>query len=76
MEAAIKSIQKSGAGTIVIAVPVAPADTLKRLEPLVDQVVCLASPTPFYAVGQFFEQFGQTSDAKVVNLLEKSQVEQ
>ncbi len=68
IKAAIKSIQKSGASEIVIAVPVAPSDVVEDLLEIVDKVVCLESPYPFYAVGMFYEDFHQTTDNEVIEL--------
>lgn len=68
IKAAIKSIQKAGATEIVIAVPVAPSDVVEDLLEVVDRVVCLESPYPFYAVGMFYEDFHETSDSEVIEL--------
>lgn len=69
MRAAIKTIRAEQAQEIVMAVPVAPSDTLHKLEKEVDKALCLASPSPFYAVGQFYELFEQTTDEEVISLL-------
>ncbi len=61
-----KSIQPAG---LIIAVPVAPRDTLELFGQVADQVVCLAAPADFYAVGQFYDDFGQTADREVMELL-------
>lgn len=71
MRAAIKTIRAEKAKEIVMAIPVAPPDTLSRLEQEVDKTICLAAPSPFYAVGQFYDLFDQTSDEEVIKLLEK-----
>ncbi|MDD2572921.1 MAG: phosphoribosyltransferase [Bacillota bacterium] len=71
IKAAIKSIQKSGASEIIIAVPVAPDDVVEGLLEIVDSVVCLESPYPFYAVGMFYEDFHQTSDKEVMELFNR-----
>jgi len=55
-----------------VAVPVAAADTCRALRPEVDEVVCALTPEPFYAVGQWYEQFEQTSDDEVRDLLRRS----
>jgi putative phosphoribosyl transferase len=68
IKAAIKSIQNAGASEIVIAVPVAPSDVVEDLLEIVDRVVCLESPYPFYAVGMFYEDFHETSDSEVIEL--------
>lgn len=72
MHAAIKTVKREQAQKIVVAVPVAPADTLLAISREVNEVICLSTPSPFYAVGQFYEHFEQTEDAEVIALLEKS----
>lgn len=67
--AALRSLRRAGAARIVLAVPVAPPETLANLEAEVDRIVCLESPREFYAVGQFYQDFGQTTDEEVVALL-------
>lgn len=69
--AALRGLRAADAGRIILAVPVAPPDTLERLASEADDIVCLATPEPFYAVGQFYRHFEQTSDEEVVELLEK-----
>jgi putative phosphoribosyl transferase len=53
----------------VLAVPVAPAETVQRLRPEADEVVVLVAPAHFFAVGQWFGDFPQVSDRRVVELL-------
>lgn len=72
MEAAITSLKALGASEIVVCVPVGPPDSVRRIEARVDRVVCLATPLGFYAVGQFYQTFGQTSDEEVIELMEKT----
>jgi predicted phosphoribosyltransferase len=67
-EAAIAAVHRSGARRIVLAAPVSAADTAARLSELAE-VVCLATPERFMAVGEWYEEFGQTSDAEVLELL-------
>ncbi|WP_258358962.1 phosphoribosyltransferase [Moorella sulfitireducens] len=74
VEAALLSIKKAGPRRLVLAVPVAPPETLERLRPLVDDLICLATPVPFYAVGQFYEDFNQVSDDEVENILKKCKI--
>lgn len=69
VKAALRGLARAGAAKIVLAVPVAPTSTLCELEKLCDQVVCLITPEPFYAVGAYYADFGQTSDAEVIDLL-------
>ncbi|MFZ5649517.1 MAG: phosphoribosyltransferase [Bacillota bacterium] len=56
---------------IIIAVPVAPPDTLDLFRQEAGEVVCLAAPGEFYAVGQFYSDFSQTSDSEVLTILKK-----
>jgi putative phosphoribosyl transferase len=69
VKAALKALAGVGAKHIVLAVPVAPADSLRELAGLCDRVVCLMSPEPFYAVGAHYADFAQTSDDEVIALL-------
>lgn len=68
VKAAIKSIRNRGASEIVVAVPVAPSDVVEELLEMVDRVVCLESPYPFYAVGMYYEDFHETTDQEVMEL--------
>jgi putative phosphoribosyl transferase len=69
VRAALQALAKAGPAHIVLAVPIAPADTLIGLRELCDRIVCLVSPTPFYAVGAHYRDFTQTEDAEVIRLL-------
>ena len=69
MRAAVKAVRRRGAGRIVVAVPVGPAETVRDLVRLADEAVCVSTPEPFLAVGRFYEDFGQVADAEVVELL-------
>ncbi|SMC00175.1 Predicted phosphoribosyltransferase [Thermanaeromonas toyohensis ToBE] len=72
MEAALISLTKKEPRELILAVPVAPPDTLERLRPLVSEVVCLFTPEPFYAVGQFYHSFPQVEDEEVLAILRRS----
>jgi putative phosphoribosyl transferase len=72
MQAALRSVREAGARKIVLAVPVAAPDSLRRLEKEVDETVCLAAPSFFEAVGAFYRFFEQTSDEEIVHLLSAS----
>lgn len=61
---------------VVLAVPVAPADGLADFARLVDDVVCLRTPRPFHAVGEWYRHFGQVSDDEVRELLRRHEVVQ
>jgi putative phosphoribosyl transferase len=67
--AALRWARERGASRVVLAVPVAPREAVMRLAKEADEVVCLATPDPFFAVGQWYEAFPQTSDREVVALL-------
>jgi putative phosphoribosyl transferase len=69
MKAAIKTIRAERARELILAVPVAPPDTLRAIQPLVDHLICLSSPSNFYSVGQFYNDFDQTTDEEVIDLL-------
>jgi predicted phosphoribosyltransferase len=68
-EVAIQALRRKGAGRVVLAVPVAPADTASRLQAQVDDWICLEMPEPFYAVGNFFAAWPQVTDDQVRALL-------
>ncbi len=69
MRVAIKSVRDAGAKKIVLAVPVAAPDSLRKMEKEVDEVICLSAPLFFEAVGAFYKAFEQTSDEEVVHFL-------
>jgi len=65
MRAAIAVLKAQKPQQIVVAVPVAPLDTCRALNAEVDQVICLATPDPFYAIGLWYKNFAQTTDEQV-----------
>jgi predicted phosphoribosyltransferase len=69
MIAALHSLRAKNPQKLICAVPVAPPDTLAKVEPYADEVVCLSAPEAFYAVGQFYQDFQQVSDDDVIRLL-------
>jgi putative phosphoribosyl transferase len=69
MRAAVAALRQLGAAKIVVAVPVGAADTCREIEQEVDETVCAMAPEWFQAVGQFYEDFSQTSDEEVRELL-------
>ena len=71
LEATVKLVKTEQPKKIVIAVPVAPFEAIDRFRNMVDEVVCLLIPPFFQAVGQFYEQFTQTSDQEVIQLLKE-----
>ncbi|MGW3771424.1 phosphoribosyltransferase family protein [Actinomadura verrucosospora] len=70
--AACQVARAQGARRVVLAVPVGSPDTLAGLRRVADDVVCLLEPDLFHAVGQWYREFGQTSDGEVVELLERA----
>jgi predicted phosphoribosyltransferase len=70
--AALRWARAQGAGKVVLAVPVAPPQTMERLRHEADEVVVLATPEPFFAVGEWYRDFDQTSDAEVVASLARA----
>lgn len=74
MRAAIQSISHFKPARIVLAVPVAAYDTYEDMTHRVDVVICLLKPRIFYAVGAWYSDFSQTSDAEVIHLLAQSKV--
>jgi putative phosphoribosyl transferase len=71
LKAALRSLINRGAKTVTVAVPVGPPDTIHELKQEADRVVCLATPEPFYAIGEFYDDFEQTEDDEVIELLKK-----
>jgi predicted phosphoribosyltransferase len=69
MRAAVAALRSLGPARIVIAVPVAPIEACRELREEVDEVVCAATPPNFVAVGQWYDEFPQTSDEEVRQLL-------
>jgi putative phosphoribosyl transferase len=69
MRAALTAIRGLEPAAVVVAVPVGAKDSLRELAHLADQVECLWTPEPFWAVGQAYVHFGQTTDAEVKRLL-------
>jgi putative phosphoribosyl transferase len=73
MKAAIASVRVERPAKIVAAVPISPPDTLAEIKALADEVVCLDAPASFQAVGQFYEDFAQTTDDEVIELMRAAQ---
>lgn len=69
MKAAIRTVRRHDPAEVVVAVPVAPPETVESLKELADSVVCLETPPFFYAIGQFYREFDQVGDAEVIRLL-------
>jgi putative phosphoribosyl transferase len=70
--AACRVARAQGAASVVLAVPVAPAGAEQRMRPDADAVVCVASPPKFSAIGQFYADFSQITNAEVTDLLQRA----
>lgn len=73
MKAAVAAVRAVGPSRVVVAVPVAPSETVRELERLADEVVCPLVPAEFEAVGQWYQEFPQTSDQEVTVALAESE---
>jgi predicted phosphoribosyltransferase len=69
VRAALRGLRRRAPRDIVLAVPVAPADSLAEIEPLVTGIVCLDMPEPFVAVGAHYRHFPQVDDGEVVSMM-------
>jgi len=72
MLAAVRALRERPIAGIMIAVPVAAPDVCEQFRQVVDQIVCLATPEPFYGVGLWYDNFSQTTDEEVRELLERA----
>jgi putative phosphoribosyl transferase len=72
MRAAVEALRRKGAARIIAAVPVASPTTCAEFESEVDEVICAVTPEPFWAVGQWYKDFSQTSDEEVCDLLRRA----
>ncbi len=72
MMAAVHMARNKGAEKVVVAVPVSPPETVAKLRRHADEVICLETPTNFYAIGQFYERFDQLTDEETNSILRKS----
>lgn len=75
MRAAVAALRQMHPARTVIAVPIAAASTCEEFQGEVDEVICARMPEPFYAVGLWYEDFSQTSDEEVRNLLGRAESE-
>lgn len=69
MVAALHALRNQKPAELVCAIPVAPPETLRKLQDKADRIVCLSSPDNFYAVGQFYTDFPQVTDEEVIACL-------
>jgi putative phosphoribosyl transferase len=72
MRAAVKALRQRCVAKIVVAVPVGPPDTCREFEDEADETICASAPEFFQAVGQYYEDFSQTSDEEVRELLARA----
>jgi putative phosphoribosyl transferase len=69
VRAALEGVRRNSPEKVILAVPVAPPSTLEALAALCDEIICLASPVNFGAVGAFYSNFDQTEDDEIIQLL-------
>ena len=72
MRAAIAALRQHRPARIVVAVPAAAPQTCSEIADEVDEIICAATPEPFYAVGQWYQEFSQTTDEEVRDLLARA----
>lgn len=72
MRAAVAAVKTKNPAKVIIAVPVAAPDTCSAFGNEVDEVICVATPEPFYGVGAWYEDFSQTTDKEVIELLDRA----
>ncbi len=71
MKSAIKWVSSHSSTRVVVALPVGPDDTIRKLSSMADEVICLKAPMFFSAVSQFYIEFDQVDDEEVINVLRK-----
>jgi putative phosphoribosyl transferase len=69
VRAALKALRRRNPATLVLAVPVAPPETIEALTREVDRIVCLEQPSPFHAIGLYYDDFHQVPDDEVLTAL-------
>jgi putative phosphoribosyl transferase len=74
IKAGIAALKKQKAGRIVVAVPVAPISSIEELKKEVDEVICVSTPEFFYAISLWYDEFPQTSDEEVRELLKQAEM--
>ena len=73
VRAALRGVRRQKPARLILAIPVAPAESLEALRTDADEIVCLETPADFHAVGQFYRDFSQVSDQEVQRTLAKEQ---
>lgn len=76
IKAGIAALKKQKAGRIIVAVPVAPISSIEELKKEVDEVICVSTPEFFYAISLWYDEFPQTSDEQVRELLKKAEMKE
>ncbi len=71
MTLAIQALRQREAQKIIVAIPVAPPDTVAELQEIADEVICLSEPEPFGSVGTWYENFEQLNDTEVCQILDR-----
>jgi putative phosphoribosyl transferase len=74
MRTAVEALHREGAARLVVAVPVSAPETCDAFRDIVDEIVCAVTPEPFHAVGLWYEDFSQTTDEEVRELLARTRV--
>ncbi|MFL5496043.1 MAG: phosphoribosyltransferase [Gemmatimonadales bacterium] len=74
MLAAVEALRREGPSRLVVAVPVSAVETCDAFRDIVDEIVCAVTPEPFRAVGLWYEDFSQTTDEEVHQLLARARV--
>jgi putative phosphoribosyl transferase len=69
IEAALRALKRKNVRALILAVPVAPSETIEELKSMVDEIVCLRTPEPFVAIGVHYVDFHQMSDAEISEIL-------
>jgi predicted phosphoribosyltransferase len=72
MRAAVAALRQQQPARLIIAVPMAAAETCEALRAEVDEIICVVTPLSFYGVGQGYDDFSQTTDAEVRDLLQRA----
>lgn len=72
MRAAVAAVRENGPSRVVVAVPVAPRETVRKLKEQADEVVCVVVPSSFFGIGQFYLDFSQTTDVTVREILQRA----
>jgi predicted phosphoribosyltransferase len=72
MHAAIDAVKQLNPQKIIVAIPVAPLDSIKSLQQMVDEVICPLQPRQLSSIGQWYADFSQVSDSTVIDLLNQA----